>query len=89
MIIKYDIHCFERELQITFPDGYENLEQEILLMLDAYYYEWHDAENIEDPEERFAVQDSCLEEYMTERLSETYAVWTEWKSVEWKYLEEV
>ena len=49
-------------------------------MLDDYYFEWHDAENIKDSEERKYVQNSCLEEYMMERLSETYNMWDEWTS---------
>ena len=78
MVIEYYINCFERILKVTFPDGYEHLKDEILKMLDGFYYEWHDAENIEDEEERIAVLDSCLEEYMMDRLSETYNMWEEW-----------
>lgn len=78
MIIEYDIHCHERTLKIKFPDGYEHLKEEILKMLDGFYYEWHDAENIEDTEERVAVMDTCCEDYMMDRLSETYNMWEEW-----------
>lgn len=78
MIIEYYVNCFERILKITFPDGYEHLKEEILEMLEDFYYEWHDAENIEDPEERAYVMDACLEEYMMDRLSETYNMWEEW-----------
>lgn len=78
MIIEYDIHCHERTLQIKFPDGYEHLREEILKMLDGFYFEWHDAENIEDPEEKAYVMDVCLEDYMMDRLSETYNMWEEW-----------
>lgn len=78
MIIEYDVNCFERTLIIKFPDGYEDLEKEILEMLDEYYFYWHDAENIEDDEERAYVMDACLEEYMMDRLSETYNMWGEW-----------
>ena len=81
MIIEYDISCFERTLQIKFPDGYEHLKEEIIVMLESFYFEWHDAENIEDEEERLAVFDSCLEEYMMDRLSETYNMWEEWDSI--------
>lgn len=81
MIIEYDVHCHERTLQIKFPGGYEHLKGEILEMLDEYYFYWHDAENIEDNEERFAVMDACLEEYMMDRLSETYNMWEEWDSI--------
>ena len=70
MIIEYDVMCFERTLKIKFPDGYEHLKDEILEMLDAYYDEWHNSD-----------QDTCLEEYMMDRLSETYAVWQEWESI--------
>lgn len=70
MIIEYDVLCFERTLQIKFPDGYEHLKEEILAMLDDYYNEWHNSD-----------QDTCLEEYMMDRLSETYAIWTEWESI--------
>ena len=80
MIIEYDVHCFERTLQIKFPDGYKNLKEEILKMLDGFYFEWHDAENIEDDEERAYVMDICLEEYMMDRLSETYNMWEEWNT---------
>ena len=78
MIIEYDIHCHERTLTIKFLHGYDNLKDEILEMLDGFYFEWHDAENIEDEEERLAVLDSCLEEYMMDRLSETYNMWEWW-----------
>ena len=81
MIIEYEIHCFERTLRIKFPEGYEHLKDEILKMLDEYYLYWHDAVNIADPDEKFTVQDSCLEEYMMDRLSETYNMWEEWNSI--------
>lgn len=80
MNIQYDCSCFERNLVIVFPDEYEYLRKEIEQMLDDYYYEWHDAENIKDPEWKAYVLDSCLEEYMIERLSETYNMWEEWVS---------
>jgi hypothetical protein len=81
MLIEYDVECFERTLQIKFPEGYEHLKDEILKMLDEYYFYWHDAENIEDPDEKSAVEDACLEEYMMDRLSETYGMWEEWESI--------
>lgn len=81
MIIEYDVHCFERTLQITFPEGYEWAEGEILRLLDDAYCEWHDLENIQDPEELKIIQDSCLEEHMMFRLSKKYNQWTEWDSV--------
>lgn len=81
MLVTYCVDCFERELKIIFPDGYEHLRTEIEQMLDDFYFEWHDVENIEDPEEQKWIQDSCLEEYMMFRLSETYNMWEEWTSV--------
>ena len=81
MEVRFWINCFDRELVIKFPFGYEHLKEEIKQMLDDYYFEWHDVENIGDPEERKYVQDSCLEEYMMERLRETYNMWDEWNSI--------
>lgn len=78
MLIRYCVDCFDRELVIEFPDGYKHLESEILSMLESYYDEWNDAEYIEDPEYRSYVEDSCLEEFMMERLSETYNIWNAW-----------
>lgn len=78
MIIEYDVNCFERILRIKFPDGYEYLREQIPEMLDGYYFEWHDVENIKDTVEQKIVQDSCLEEYMMDRLSETYNMWEWW-----------
>ena len=80
MEVRFWINCFDRELVIKFPFGYEHLKEEIEQMLDDYQFEWHDAENIKDSEERKYVQNSCLEEYMMERLSETYNMWDEWTS---------
>ena len=73
MIIEYDVVCFERTLTITLGkkyDGREELKSEILKMLDGYYDEWHNSD-----------EDTCLEEYMMDRLSETYAIWEEWESI--------
>ena len=81
MIIEYDVECFQRTLTIKFPNGYENLTEEIHELLDGFYFEWHDAENIEDEQEKLAVLDSCLEEYMMDRLSETHNMWEEWDSI--------
>lgn len=69
--VEYDVVCFERTLKIKFPKGYSHLKDEILEMLDDYYDEWQEDD---DP-------DMCLEEYMMERLSETYAMWEEWDSI--------
>ena len=81
MIIEYDISCFERTLEIHFPDEYEHHQDEILKLLDDYYYKWHDAENIADPVERTYVEESCLEEYMMTGLSEIYDQWEMWDSI--------
>lgn len=78
MIIRYWVNCFERELVIKFPTGYEDYKSEIVQLLDDYYFHWHDAENIKDPEEREYVLDSCLEEYIMDMLSETFNQWEEW-----------
>lgn len=71
MIIEYDVHCHERTLTIKWDDHYECLRDEILEMLDDYYSEWQDAT---DP----FITDTPLEEYMMDRLSETYNMWEEW-----------
>lgn len=81
MIIEYDVECFERTLTIKFSHGYDKYKDEILELLDGFYFEWHDAENIEDPDRRGYVMDACLEEYMMDRLSETYNMWAEWDSI--------
>ena len=78
MVIRYYVNCFERELCIEWDDAYKPLEKEILDMLDGYYFEWHSTEEIEDPEYRAYVEDSCCEEFMMERLSETYNMWSSW-----------
>lgn len=78
MIIEYDVHCHERTLLIKFPRRFEHLEKDILEYLDAFYIFWHDAESIEDSEERAIVMDSCCEEFMMDRLSETYNMWEWW-----------
>lgn len=77
MIIGYWV-SFERELCIEWDDAYKPLEKEILDMLDGYYLEWHSTEEIEDPNYRAYVEDSCCEEFMMERLSETYNMWESW-----------
>ena len=86
MKILFPIECYERDLIITFPDGYESYEKEILSYLDDYYSKWINVEGIEDPDERDYVQCSCCEECMMERLSETYNQWDEWQSKEWRDL---
>lgn len=80
MIVTYDVSCFERELKIVFPDGYERYRKEIEQILDTAYYKWHSPEEIEDPEESKYVQDSCCEEYMMDELSLVFNQWEEWTS---------
>ena len=84
MTITYPIDCFERDLIITFPDGYEQYSKEIISCLDEAYDRWHGFEKIEDPEERQYVQFSCCEEYMIECLSDVFNQWEEWTSKEWE-----
>jgi hypothetical protein len=72
MIIEYDIHCFERTLRAHFTDELEPHREEILQLLDEYYYQWHDYPNISDPVERGYAENACLEEYMMTMVSEKY-----------------
>lgn len=81
MYVTYDCIEFERVLVITFPDECWNLKYEIRKMLDEYYDEWMFVEDIDDPEERAYVHDSCLEEHMMKRLSEKHNTWIEWMSL--------
>lgn len=69
--IRYEVECFGRILVITFDKAYKDLESEILEMLDDFYGEWH---NSDDP----IVECMCCEEYMMDRLSETYSIWDDW-----------
>lgn len=78
MVIRYYVNCFERELCIEWDNAYKYLEKEILDMLDEYYFEWHSIEEIEDLDYRAYVENSCCEEFMMERLSETYNMWESW-----------
>ena len=71
MEVRYYCACYERTLVIKFSSHYEYLKKETELMLDQFYDEW-----IEGASEE--VCDMCLEEYMMERYSETYAIWDEW-----------
>ena len=81
MIIEYDVLCFERTLTIKFPDNHENLKEDILKMLDTFYDEWMNTDEITNPEIRDLADSTCLEEYMTLRLSETYSKLEEWESI--------
>lgn len=81
MIIEYDVHCFERTLTIRFPDSHESLKEDIIKMLDIFYDEWMNTEDITNPEIRDLVDSMCLEEYMVDRLSETYSKLEKWESV--------
>lgn len=75
MEIRYECWCYERTLVIKFPARYSFLKNEILKHLDQYYDEWM---FLEGPYETEEIEDMCLEEYMMERLSEIYNMWTEW-----------
>ena len=81
MIVTYSVDCFERELKVVFPDGYDRYRTEIEQMLDEDYDEWCNPEDIEDEEERACVECSCCEEHMMFRLSVVFNQWTEWTSV--------
>lgn len=81
MIIEYDVVCFERTLKITFPDDHESLKEDIIKMLDTFYDEWMNVEEITNSELRDVVGSTCLEEHMVNRLSETYSKLKEWESV--------
>lgn len=72
MIIEYDIHCFERTLKIKLGDAYEPSREAILKSLDEYYDEWHNTD-----------QDTCLEEFMVNKLLDTYNIpyYEEWESI--------
>ena len=78
MITRYFVNCFERELCIKWDDAYKYLEKEIIDMLDGYYCEWHSTEEVADPDYKAYVENSCCEEFMMERLSETYNMWESW-----------
>jgi hypothetical protein len=79
MKIEYHVDNFNETLIITFPEGYEWAEEEILLMLEDFYQEWHSADEIEDDTERAMIMDSDLYDYIMGRLSETYNTWEEWE----------
>lgn len=81
MIVEYDVVCFERTLTIKFPDGHESLKEDILKLLDSFYDEWMNPGEIENVELRELAESTCLEEYMVDRLSETYSKLEEWDSI--------
>lgn len=70
MIIEYDVVCFERTLQIKFPDGHEHLKEKIHKSLDKYYDKWQNS----DP-------DRCLEEFMVDSVCDEYETYAEWESI--------
>ena len=78
MIIRYWVNCFDRELCIRFADGDAEFEAKVDNILEEAYCAWHSTEEIEDPEEREYVENSCCEEYMMEVLSKTFNNWIEW-----------
>ena len=71
MTIEYDIHCFERTLYITMSDKHLQHKEQILKMLDESYDEWQNNDI-----------DTCLEEYMMEKLSNEYS-YLGWDSIGW------
>ena len=73
MRIEYDINCFDRTLCAVFPKEYAEHKDDILKLLEGYYYAWH-ADN--DP------CDGC-EEYMMDRLWDDYQ-WECWTSIDWE-----
>ena len=80
MLVEFDVSCFDRELKIIFPDECECHKKKIEDILDEAYDEWHSPEEIEDPEERAYVEDSCCEEHMMYRLSSKFNQWERWTS---------
>ena len=68
MVVEYDISCHQETLFIEFPNEYKNREDDIIEILDDCYQEWHLYDEIEDP----------IQEYMIEKLSEYYDMWTWW-----------
>ena len=74
MIIEYDFHCFERTLQIKFPDEYEDIKDTILGLLDRFYTFWHNTSS-------HIIQCTCLEEFMMSQLAELHYEWEEWESI--------
>ena len=72
MIIEYDVVCFERTFKIELDDKYNPSKELMLKSLDEYYTEWHDTD-----------QDTCLEEYMVNKLLEDYDIsfYKEWDSI--------
>lgn len=81
MIVEYDVSCFDRELKVIFPDGYECYRKEIEQVLNAAYDKWHHPEDIDDEEERRYVECACCEEFMMDELSLVFNQWEEWTSV--------
>ena len=72
MIIEYDVLCFERTLKIELDDKYEPSKESMLQSLDEYYTEWHNTD-----------QDTCLEEFMVNKLLEDYNIpfYKGWESI--------
>jgi hypothetical protein len=75
MEIRFECECYDRTLVINFPVRYRYLQEKILECLDQYYDEWV---LFEGPYEIEDIQDMCLEDYMMQRLSEVYDMWTKW-----------
>ena len=79
-VFTYNVECFEREMFIIFPYGFDDYRNDIVDLLNEAYDKWHSVEDIEDDEERQYVQFSCLEEFMVEELSKQFPEWLRWKS---------
>lgn len=74
MIIEYDVVCFERTLKITFPDGYKDMKDVILGLIDRHYTFWHNTSCV-------TVQNTCLEEFIVDLLYEEGYKWEKWDSI--------
>ena len=78
MIVRYWVNCFDRELCIRIPFINKEEEAAISDRLDDAYNLWHATEEIDDPEFRAYVEDSCCEEFMVHYMEQVYDGWTEW-----------
>jgi hypothetical protein len=81
MIVSYDVSCFERELQVKFPDECKACIGAIWGVLDDAYDKWHAYEHATFNGKTVYVDDSCCEEFMMEVLTLVFPEWEEWTSV--------
>lgn len=79
-VFKYDVECFERELLVVYPNGFDGYRLDVFNLLNDAYDKWHSVEDIEDDDERQYVQYCCLEEFMVGELSKQFPEWIRWKS---------